>query len=127
MVLLLGESESFMMLPDWLTPVLLTLLIVGRPISIYLAWNYERSPQGFVRTTSDKSWQNPYTASQRKPLTSNFIITALVLVIIVMYVYPRYTARDQTGSSITPPDKSIAVLPFANIGEQKESQYFADG
>ena len=76
--------------PQWSETALLTLLIIGFPVAIYLAWNYERSPEGFVRTTSQQSWQNPYTASQRKPLTGKFIIVGLVLVILAMYVYPRY-------------------------------------
>lgn len=38
---------------------LLMVLVVGFPISLYLAWNYEHSPQGFVKSGSQQSWQNP--------------------------------------------------------------------
>ena len=102
-----------------------SMVVFGFPVAIFLAWNYERSPEGFVRTTSQASWQNPYTASQRKPLTSKFIIVGLVVVITVMYLYPKYFAEK--GNRNLDIDKSIAVIPFDNLSDDKEQQYFADG
>src|SRR4029077_11437864 len=53
---------------------------------------------------------------------------------IGLFVLGRYTARNTatgartetaTGSSI--PQKSIAVLPFENLSDDKNAAYFADG
>ena len=111
--------------------ILAILIIAGFPIAIFLAWNYERSPEGFVRTTSRESWQNPLKSSQRKPLTGNIIIAGMALIIVVMYVYPRYLANPVedagAGDEIRIVDKSIAVLPFKNLSADEENQYFADG
>jgi len=108
-----------------------SIVVFGFPVAIFLAWNFERSPEGFVRTTSQASWQNPYTASQRKPLTGKFIIVGLVLVILAMYVYPRYLANyvgdTRTGTEVTIDDKSIAVLPFVNMSGDPDQLYFSDG
>ena len=129
----LPYAEAVVNLPEWSTNALLVTLAVGFPIAIYMAWSFERSPEGFVRTTSSTSWQNPYSAAQRKPMTSNFIISVLVLVIIAMFLYPRYLApEDHSASSkgAIPEeviDKSIAVLPFKNLSTDQENQYFADG
>jgi len=107
------------------------MLIVGFPIALYLAWNYERSPEGFVRTTSQQSWQNPYTAGQRKPLTSNFIIAIMTLTIIVMYAYPRFTNSNSMPTTTHPTDNSIAVLYFDNMSgdpnQDPNQEYFSDG
>ena len=131
LILLHREAASWITLSDWSLPALIVVLISIFPIAMFLAWNYERSPEGFVRTTSQQSWQNPYTASQRKPLTSNFIIVGLILVIIVMYIYPRYLsskeADDGAGTEVTFDDKSIAVLPFVDMSPEGDQEYLGDG
>jgi len=133
LILLLREVNSWLTLPDWSMQILVTALAVGFPLAMYLAWNYERSPEGFIRTTSQQSWQNPYSASQRKPLTSTLIIAGLVLVIMIMYLFPRFLAgdrnRESNDSALELPvmNKSIAVIPFENLSADEENQYFADG
>jgi class 3 adenylate cyclase/TolB-like protein len=125
-VLLLPYAESMVNLPHWAGTALLGILIVGFPLAMFLAWTYERSPAGFVRTTSQQSWQNPYKGSQRKPLTSNAIIAGMTLIIAGMYLYPRYLSGDQSEDSLVT-DKSIAVLPFKDDSPDKDNQYFSDG
>ena len=131
LILLLPYGESMVDLPEWTKTALITALIIGFPLAIFLAWNYERSPEGFVRTTSQQSWQNPYTASQKKPLTSNFIIVGLILVIIAMYVYPRYVGNSAekavVGAEATIDDKSIAVIPFVDMSPEGDHEWFSDG
>jgi len=122
--LLLPYGESF--LPDWAASALIIALVIGFPLAMYMAWSFERSPEGFVRTTSQQSWQNPLKASQRKPLISNVIIVGLVLVIFVMYAYPRYFSKE-TSTEGTTTNKSIAVLPLDIIGGDPEGEYFAAG
>jgi TolB-like protein/Tfp pilus assembly protein PilF len=54
--------------------------------------------------------------------------TALVLVLLMSALalaLPFYWHRNLPAS--LPPEKSIAVLPFENLGEQKENTSFADG
>jgi TolB-like protein len=129
LILLLPYAKSLIELPTWISTVLYAILIAGFPVAIYLAWNYESSPEGFVKTTSLQSWQNPYKVSQRKPLTSNFVIVALILVII--FIYYRFLSNpiEDISTKINHPiiDKSIAVLPFKNLSEDKSNQYFCDG
>ena len=132
-ILLLPYTESIVNLPQWSATALPTILIVGFSAAMYLAWNYERSPEGFVRTSSEQSWQNPYSVSQRKPLTSNVIIIGLILVIVIMYLYPRLVSVDPnqrlTESTLEAAvrDKSIAVLPFMDMSPNKDQEYFSDG
>jgi len=113
LILLVPYARSIIDLPLWSTTALLVILIVGLPIALYLAWNYERSPEGFVRTSSKESWQNPYKAGQRKPLTSNYIIAIMALIIIIMYAYPRYFTDGRNSAATT--NNSIAVLYFDNM------------
>ena len=62
-------------------------LILGAPLSFYFAWNYERSPEGFVRVTSRKAWVNPYTDTQKKPFTGNAVIIFLLVILVGLVAY----------------------------------------
>ncbi len=129
-ILLVPYASALIDLPTWTETALFIILIIGFPIALYLAWNYERSPHGFVRTSSKASWQNPYKDSQRKPLTSNLIIAGLALIIAVMYVYPRLSNPEddiETEKSVSVYGKSIAVLPFEDMSPNKDQEYLGDG
>ncbi len=73
--------------------------------------------------------ENPLKPSQRKPLTSRFIIAGLLAVILFMYVYPDYLTGNSTIKESIPQfrKKSIAVLPFKNLSNSDENLYFSDG
>ncbi len=102
--------------------MLSVILVAGFPLSVYLAWLYEKGPQGFVRTTSLASWQNPYSPAKRKPLTGNAVIAVFVLIIVGMYAYPRFQ-----GPSKVDKIESIVVLPFQNLTGDPDQEYFVDG
>jgi TolB-like protein/Tfp pilus assembly protein PilF len=51
------------------------------------------------------------------------MLLALAVIVAAIAMFSRYRAR----SMLTPPGKSIAVLPFENLSEDKANAYFADG
>ena len=113
---------------DLPTP-LVNIVIIGMaalfPLAMWLAWTFERSPQGFIRTSSKKSWENPYSDSQKKPLTNNIMVGALVVVIAVMYFFPQGGSGSRGSGGIS--EKSIAVLYFDNMSGDESQEYFSDG
>ena len=102
-------------LPNWALRLVILLLLVGFPIALILAWAFDITPQG-IRTTPD-------TVSPRTRRRRNVI--ALVAAGAIMstaagfFLLPRVAAHKL--------DKSIAVLPFENLSDEKENAYFADG
>lgn len=102
-------------------------LIILFPISILMAWLYERSPEGFIRTGSATSLNNPYSDEQKKPLTSNTFIGLLLVTLVALFVvFPQWGNHSKSfvNDDI---EKSIAVLPFNNLSNDPEQQFFADG
>src|SRR5215831_11087769 len=99
-------------------------LAIGFPIAMLLAWVYEFTPEGIVRTEDVR----PAQARSIQRATArilDFIIIGALLLVIAMLVVGRLPFYRQTGESI--PQKSIAVLPFENLSEDKANTYFADG
>jgi hypothetical protein len=99
-------------------------LAVGFPIAMLLAWVYEFTPEGVVRTED----LDPVQARSARRATGrifDFIIIGALLLVIAMLIVGRLPFYRQTGESIS--QKSIAVLPFENRSEEKANAYFADG
>jgi len=110
----------FFNVPNSAVRVVIIALALGFPIAMVLAWVYELTPGGFVRTED----VDPATQRQwgRKV---DFVIIGVLLLVIAMLVYQRVPFRTESGEAI--PEKSIAVLPFANFSEEKANAFFADG
>jgi len=131
LILLIPYANLVLILPEWTMTAVLTVLLIGFPLAMFLAWTYELSPEGFVPTNSQQSWQNPYTDSQKKPFTSNIIIIVMAIIIVFLYLQPRYLngtdGKIGYGSESKINDKSIAVLPFTNMSNDPDQEYFSDG
>ena len=54
-------------LPSWAATFIVVLFIIGFPIALILAWAFEMSPEGLIRTTSPEAGVNPYPMQRRNP------------------------------------------------------------
>jgi TolB-like protein len=110
----------FFNVPNSAVRFVIIALVLGFPIAMALSWIYELTPQGIVRTED----VDPATQRQfgRKV---DFVIIGVLLLVIGMLVYQRLPFRTESGEAIL--EKSIAVLPFANLSAEKANAFFADG
>jgi TolB-like protein/Tfp pilus assembly protein PilF len=103
-------------LPNWALRLVIVLLLVGFPIALILAWAFDVTPQGIQAT--------PEVAVPRTHRRRNVIMLAATGVILSaiagFFLLPRISSAHKI-------DKSIAVLPFENLSDDKENAYFADG
>jgi TolB-like protein/Tfp pilus assembly protein PilF len=95
-------------------------MIFGFPVAMVLAWVYEFTPEGIVR---EEDVQPQARKSAGRML--DFAIIGVLLVLVALLVYGRLPFRSSSGEPI--PEKSIAVLPFANFSDDKQNAFFADG
>lgn len=123
-----GLSSDTFNAPDWVMQMILIVLVIGFPIALIIAWAFELSPQGIIRTDSKASEENPYTPAQKRPLASNIVIAALIIVVIIQFFYNRSKNASEETNRLTSLEKSIAVLPLINLNDQDENLgYFSDG
>ncbi len=107
--------------PPWTMKVFVAVTVLGFPIALILAWAFELTPEGIKRT-------NEIEPGQRlRNRAWIYIVLIAGAISIGLFFLGRFTAGPrQRGSDIAPP-KSIAVLPFESLSEDKANAYFADG
>ncbi|MEP6586902.1 MAG: hypothetical protein ABJB70_09265 [Candidatus Udaeobacter sp.] len=114
----------FFEIPNFAVRFVVIALAVGFPIAMLLSWVYEFTPEGIVRTED----LDPVEARSVQRTTGrilDFVIIGVLLLVIAMLIVGRLPFYRQTGESIS--QKSIAVLPFENLSEEKQNAYFAEG
>jgi TolB-like protein/Tfp pilus assembly protein PilF len=113
----------FFEIPNWTVRLVVLVITVGFPIALIIAWAFELTPEGLKRTeTADAE---PELAQSRKGVWIYVVIIAGALSVGVFFL-GRYTSSKQSGGAELPA-KSIAVLPFENLSEDKANAYFAEG
>src|SRR5246127_5747742 len=114
----------FFEIPNSAVRFVVIALAVGFPIAMLLAWVYEFTPEGVVRT-EDLQPAQARSSQRATGRILDFIIIGVLLLVIAMLIVGQRPFYRQTGESIS--QKSIAVLPFENRSEDKANAYFADG
>src|SRR6201993_3920379 len=102
-------------LPNWAFRLVVVLLLIGFPITLILAWAYDVTPQG-IRATPAPTTPGSH---RRRNLIMLIAIGVIISAGAGFFLLPRVSARKI--------DKSIAVLPFQNLTDEKENAYFAEG
>src|SRR5438876_1719056 len=109
--------------PEWVVQTLLVLVAIGFPIALVIAWAFELTPEGLKRA------EDVDLAMKRRPKSHAWIYVVAVgaVLSIGLFMLGRYGFREKNSSTVELPAKSIAVLPFDNLSEDKSNAYFAEG
>jgi len=98
--------------PVWVMQMIITLLIVGLPISLILSWAFDLTADG-IKRTDDGEIEGRLIVSSKSILALG--VGLFVAVTVIFYVaWPR-------------DDRSIAVLPFEDISPGGDQAYFGNG
>jgi len=115
----------FLEIPTWIVRLVIVLVATGFPIALVIAWAFELTPEGIKRTEDVD-----LAASARQPRKYTWIFVVIVgaALSVGLFFIGRYTGRTTTSAAGTElPAKSIAVLPFESLSEDKSNAYFAEG
>jgi TolB-like protein/Tfp pilus assembly protein PilF len=100
-------------LPNWMLRLVVVLLLVGFPIALTLGWAFDVTPQGIQATPKIPG------RHRRRNIVLLIAAGAIISIAAGFFLLPRASARKI--------DKSVAVLPFENLSDEKENVYFAQG
>jgi TolB-like protein/lipopolysaccharide biosynthesis regulator YciM len=117
------QVSPFFEIPNWVVRLIILVLVAGFPIAISLAWAFELTPAGIVKAT-----EAPVERAGDWNIVHRIYSTviALLALAIVVLLFLRYSG-SQSAPGGASAEKSIAVLPFENLSEDKDNVYFADG
>jgi TolB-like protein len=116
-------------LPEWVARLVLLLLLILFIPTLIAAWALELTPDG-LKLEKDVDRSSSITPTTGKKLNS-VTIGLLALAVVVLLVDKFYLGAGDASSvdavAVAEIDKSIAVLPFADLSEGQDQEWFADG
>jgi TolB-like protein/Tfp pilus assembly protein PilF len=120
----------FFEIPNWAVRLVVLLLILGFPVALVLAWAFEITPEGIKRESEIEPGQSITPRTGRKLVAITAVLAVIAAGLFVFqFLHRNSTAAPSQGEATSAPipAKSIAVLPFENLSEDKANAYFADG
>ncbi len=117
-----SQIFPFFEIPNWVVRLVVLVLVLGFPVALIIAWAFELTPEGLKRTE---------VADEEQIKRAGHRVWIYVVVIgavfsIGLFFLGRYTTSKQSGGAELP-EKSIAILPFENLSQEKGNAYFAEG
>ncbi len=103
--------------PPWALRVFIFVLLLGFPLALVIAWSLQLTPEGVRIERAGRGNFGMYAFSG-----------ALAALAVAWYFagQPTYrTEAEAPATAVGPP--SVAVLPFANLSDDREQEFFSDG
>ena len=116
-----------LLLPEWVGRFIFLLLVVLFIPTLIAAWALELTPEG-IRLEKNVDRSQSITPQTSQKLNS-LIIGVLALAVVVLLVDKVWLSSDETRepAAATEVEKSVAVLPFADLSQDQDQEWFADG
>lgn len=124
--------------PDWIARSVVVLLAIGFVPTMLFAWVFELTPEGLKRDSEVPLAESiaPHTGRRMERLIIALFALALFFFAFDKFVLaPKREAafvasalqaeKKKSAADIT--EKSIAVLPFVDMSQAKDQQWFGDG
>jgi len=117
--------------PAWVMKLLVFGCVLGFPVALILSWAFEMAPNGVEWTHAGGPGESFARRTGRRLVGVIAVLVALAAGVFLFQRLRNADVSDKTTSGLTTAGpvtaKSIAVLPFENLSEDKASAYFSDG
>jgi len=116
--------------PPWVMKVFVAVLVLGFPIALVFSWAFEITPEG-IKREEDVPPNESITHHTGRKIVGITIVVAVIAAGLFVYQLVRSkntgTPRQSEATTASISQKSVAVLAFANLSDDKGSEYFSDG
>jgi TolB-like protein/Tfp pilus assembly protein PilF len=141
--------------PEWTLQVIIALIVIGFPAALVCSWAFEITPGGIVRESEIEPGKS-ITRTTGRRIIGITVVFAIIAAGLLAFQLLRPNAHvalqgeasfdklgtssampkteglalhgeSPTGAQPSIPEKSIAVLPFDSLSEDKSNAYFAEG
>jgi TolB-like protein len=127
--------------PLWANRLVVILMAAGFPAVILFAWVYEITPEGLKPTAEVEPHRSIRNVTGQRLNRAIVVVMAMALAYFAAdkFWLSKRATTEQTATpaaSVAPTttpaataisDQSIAVLPFVDMSEKKDQEYFSDG
>ena len=112
--------------PPWVMKIFIIVIIFGFPVALIFSWAYEITPEGIKLESEIEPNKSIKRRTGRKIVAVTIALAAVAAGLLAFTLFrTKSTTPLTTRAPIT--NKSVAVLAFANLSDDKGSEYFSDG
>jgi TolB-like protein/Tfp pilus assembly protein PilF len=118
----------FFEIPNWAVRLVVLVLIAGFPVALVFSWAFEITPEGIVRETDVAPGKSITHHTGKKIVAMTIVLAIIAAGLLAFRLFgPKLVVPQYGKAAKAIPEKSIAVLPFDNLSEDKSNAYFAEG
>src|SRR2546430_6280712 len=120
--------------PNWAVRLVVLLLILGFPVALILSWAFEITSEGIKRESEIEPDKSITRHTGRKIVALTIALGAAAAGLLA---FQLLRSKSPSAAGVLPstasnapvdiPSKSIAVLPFDNLSDDKSNAYVAEG
>jgi len=112
--------------PAWAARAVILIFAFGFIPAVVFSWIYELTPDG-IKREHEVDRDDSATRAKPKKLDYVTVVSVVVLIVFIGLFSAQETGDDSVTSDIAPGDPSVAVLPFVNMSNDDDNEYFSDG
>src|ERR1043166_7337811 len=121
----------FFEIPNWAVRLVVLLAIAGFPVALVLSWAFEITPEGIKRESEVEADKSITRHTGRKIVALPLVLAVIAAGLLSFQLWrskrSTIASASVSAGSASIPEKSIAVLPFDNLSDDKSNAYFTDG